>query len=99
VDGTAVDASAELPKSDAFPNGLQFSGLDGAQQTVASDPRFQTCITEKLYTYGLGRALSTEDKANAAAITKVWQGGPQTVSKLLHNLAVSEPFRSRTPAM
>lgn len=99
LDGTSINPATELPKSDAFPNGLQFSGLDGAQQAVASDPRFQTCITEKLYTYGLGRALSTEDKANSAAITKTWQAGTPSVGKLLHTLAVSEPFRNRTPPM
>ena len=97
-DGSAIDSSTELPPSDSFPQGLKFAGLDGAQSTISADPRFQTCITEKLYTYGLGRALSTEDKANSAAITKTWQSGPLTVSKLLHNLAASTPFRSRTPA-
>ena len=98
-DGSLIDPSTELPKSSSFPDGLKFSGLKGAEDTVGSDPRFKTCISEKLYTYGLGRSLSSEDKANAATISKNWQTGELSVSKLLHGLALSEAFRNRTPAL
>jgi hypothetical protein len=98
-DKSAIDPSTELPKSSSFPDGLKFSGLKGAEDTVAADPRFKTCISEKLYTYGLGRSLSAEDKANAATISKNWQtAGDLSVSKLMHGLALSEAFRNRTPA-
>ena len=98
-DGTAIDATAELPPSSAFPSGVKFAGLDGAVQTITSDPRFQTCITEKLYTFGLGRELSTEDKVNAASITKSWQtAGSLSIKQLLRSLGTSAAFRSRTPS-
>ena len=98
-DGSAIDPSTELPKSSSFPEGLTFSGLKGAEDTVSNDPRFKTCISEKLYTYGLGRSLSSEDKANAATISKNWQTGELSINKLLHGLATSEAFRNRTPAL
>lgn len=99
-DGSAINPATELPKSDSFPNGLQFTGLDGAQSTIAADPRFQGCITQKLYTYGLGRSLSTEDKANSAAITKNWtDSGNTSIKSLLQKLATADAFRTRTPAM
>ena len=97
-DGTAIDPATELPKSSSFPDGLKFSGMKGAEDAVSSDPRFKTCIAEKLYTYGLGRSLSTEDKANSAAISKNWQTGELSINKLLHGLATSEAFKTRTPA-
>ncbi len=97
-DGSAIDATAELPPSDAFPKGVKFAGMDGAVQTITSDPRFQTCITEKLYTFGLGRELSSEDHENVASISKSWQtSGALTVKQLLRNLGTSAAFRSRVP--
>ena len=98
-DKSIINPATELPKSTSFPDGVKFSGLDGAEATTGSDPRFKSCIAEKLYTYGLGRSLSTEDKANSADIAKKWQdAGDLSISKLLHGLALAEAFRSRTPA-
>jgi hypothetical protein len=97
-DGSAIDPSTELPASTSFPNGLTFSGLDGAATAVGTDPRFKACVTRKLYTYGLGRSLSDSDIANAAVITKTWQdGGDLSVNKLMHDLVLAEAFRNRTP--
>ena len=99
-DHSAIDPATELPKSPSFPDGLKFSGLSGAADATGSDPRFKSCIAEKLYTYGLGRSLSVEDKANSAAIAKAWQAsGELSINKLLHGLAVAEAFRTRIPAL
>ncbi len=99
-DNSVIDPSTSLPMSPSFPNGVSFSGLDGAANTVGTDPRFKSCISEKLYTYGLGRSLSTGDKANAAAVSKTWQdAGDLSIAKLLHDLALADAFRSRIPAL
>jgi hypothetical protein len=98
-DGSPIDPATELPKSTSFPDGIKFSGLQGAENAVGSDPRFKSCVSQKLYTYGLGRSLSTEDIANSAAISKKWQdAGDLSLSKLVHALALADAFRSRTPA-
>ena len=98
-DMSAIDPATELPMSTSFPDGVKFSGLSGTADVVKKDARFQTCVTEKLYTYGLGRSLSTEDKANSAAVTKTWQTGELSLNKLLHTLTTAEAFRNRTPAL
>jgi len=97
-DKSAIDPATELPPSSSFPDGVKFSGLDGAASTVGSDARFKSCVAEKLYTYGLGRSLSTGDKANSAAVAKAWQdAGDLSISKLLHALTTADAFRSRIP--
>ncbi len=98
-DNTPIDATTSLPKSDSFPNGVEFTGLDGAANTVGTDPRFKSCVAEKLYTYGLGRSLSTGDKENVTALSKTWQdAGDLSIAKLVHDLAVADAFRTRIPA-
>ncbi len=97
-DGSTIDPSTLLPPSSTYPQGISFSGLDGAEKAVTDDPKFKECITEKLYTYGLGRSLSNDDKNNAVAIEKDWETtGALSVGRLLHRLALAEPFRYRNP--
>jgi hypothetical protein len=99
-DMSVIDPATSLPVSSSFPNGIMFSGLDGAETAVGTDPRFKACIAQKLYTYGLGRSLSPDDVNNAAVISKTWQdGGDLSISKLLHTLTLAEAFRNRTPSM
>ena len=99
-DGSAIDPSTELPPSAVFSTDTKFSGLSGTENVVATDPRFKTCVSEKLYNYGLGRDLSTEDIVNADAISKQWQAaGDLSLSKLIHGLTLANSFRSRTPAL
>ena len=98
ADGTAIDPTTSLPAGGAYPGGVTFSGLDGAASTVTANSKFKECLAEKLYTYGLGRSLTDDDRTNTAAITTDWQAaGALTISRLLHRLAASEPFRYRNP--
>jgi len=97
-DNSVIDPSTSLPMSSSFPNGITFSGLDGAETAVGTDPRFKACIAQKLYTYGLGRDLSSDDIANAAVISQNWEAaGDLSISKLIHGLTLAEAFRDRTP--
>ncbi|HEY3668924.1 MAG TPA: DUF1592 domain-containing protein [Polyangiaceae bacterium] len=98
--GSAIDDSTELAPSKAFATDTKFSGLDGTSNVVANDPRFKSCVSEKLYLYSMGRALSTDDVSNADTVAKQWQaGGDLSLSKLIHGLTVANAFRSRTPAL
>ena len=99
-DNSAINPATDLPRSASFPDGVKFSGLDGAAGLVGSDPRFKTCVTEKLYTYGLGRSLTNQDRVNSADISTKWQSaGDLSLNKLLHVLTLADAFRSRTPAL
>lgn len=96
--GDTVDISTELPVSDSFPEGLKFSGMDGAQDAIARDPRFKDCLSQKLLTFGLGRALDKEDKKSALKITAAADKDGITIKKAVRALALSEPFRVRNAA-
>ncbi len=97
-DGSAIDPGTSLPAGGAYPMGATFSGLAGAEKTVGDNPKFKECIAEKLYTYGLGRSLTDDDKDNTNAIAQDWESsGALTISRLLNRLALSEPFRYRNP--
>ena len=99
-DNSVIDPSTSLPPSSSFPMGISFSGLSGAENAVDTDPRFNSCIGQKLYTYGLGRSLegSADDIANATVISQNWEAaGDLSVTKLIHGLALAEAFRNRSP--
>jgi len=97
TDGTAVDASTVLPASDAHPEGLPITGLDGLSRAVASDPRFGECLGEKLLTYALGRLVSASDEPYLQQAQREWlaAGEPASVRRLIRVLVSTPPFRLR----
>jgi hypothetical protein len=96
-DGTLVDASATLPPSDAFPEGISFTGLEGLSNVVASDPAFGRCLAKKLLTYGLGRPVAESDEPYLAEAERDWRAPGQVLSirRLIRALVATEPFRFR----
>lgn len=97
ADGTPVDASTVLPPSEAHPEGLAFSGLDGLSSVVASDPRFGECLAQKLLTYALGRIVSASDEPYLQQAQHEWRaaGQPPSIRRLVRTLVLTEPFRFR----
>jgi hypothetical protein len=88
--GDAIDARGELP------DGRRFDGLLELSQVITEDPRFLPCVTEKLYTYGLGRRLSADDHRAIAQITTEWaRGGSGDLPGLLRGITSSPSFRER----
>jgi hypothetical protein len=102
-DGSPIDPSAELPSSKAYPGGLVFAGLEGREglpgvaDAVTRNPRFATCVSEKLLTYGLGRLLTASDGPYLERLAQAWLAEGQTpnLTRLVHAIVASEPFRSR----
>jgi len=96
-DGTPVDATAVLPPSDTYPEGVELKGLDGLSRVVASDPRFGACLAEKLLTYGLGRPVLETDRPYLARVQADWlaPGEIPSIRRLVRTLVLSEPFRYR----
>ncbi len=99
ADGTAVDASATLPPSEAHPDGLTFTGLAGLSDVVAADPRFGACLSQKLLMYGLGRRLESGDHPSLAHAFERWRapGEVPSLRRLIRELVLSDAFRSRLP--
>ncbi|HEX3694143.1 MAG TPA: DUF1592 domain-containing protein [Polyangia bacterium] len=99
ADGSPIDASTELPPSAAFPMGITFTGLKGAADTMAAEPMAKQCLTNKLFEYASGRSLTFDDTMSIAMIERTWEtGGPLTINRLLHTIALGDPFRYRNPA-
>jgi hypothetical protein len=94
ADGTPVDASTELGQSEAYPDGIAFEGLQGAADAVTGSPQYKACITQKLFTYGLGRMPAGEDEAWIHEIQRDWEAGDLTVRRLMETLVLSDPFRN-----
>jgi hypothetical protein len=97
ADGTSVDASAVLPASQAHPDGLAFTGLEGLARVVASEPRFGQCLAEKLLTYGLGRPVTASDQPYLRQAYRDWSDAGQvpSIRRLIRTLVLTEPFRFR----
>jgi hypothetical protein len=94
ADGSLVNASATLPPSDAYPDGLQFEGLPGLAAVVAADPQFGRCLAKKLLTYGLGRPVVASDEPHLERALQDWLVPDQvpSIRRLVHALVATEAF-------
>jgi hypothetical protein len=96
-DGSPLDVSAQLPASDAYPDGVTVSGLAELSQRIAADPRFTSCLAQKLFTYGLGRIVTDADEPLLQDVRESWlaDGETPSVRRLIHALVSSRAFRFR----
>jgi len=103
TNGSAIDPATELPPSAAYPMGLKFSGIEGANglpgvaEAVTQNPKFATCVSQKLLTYGLGRLMTETDQPYLDLVNKEWlkEGATPSLSRLVHGLVSTETFRYR----
>lgn len=85
-----IDASAKMP------DGTEFVGVSGLQkQLLKKEELFLRCISEKLFTYALGRELGYSDKPYIDASIKHLKAGDYTLRSLIHSIVTSEPFLSK----
>lgn len=98
-DGSTIDPATSLVDSDTYPGGLAFSGLEGAADAVTKNPKFATCISEKLLTYSLGRPLVETDHPYLEVVNADWlkAGETPSVARLIKGLVLTETFRFRRP--
>ena len=89
---TPIDASGTLPDGSTFDGALQLAAL------LAKDPRLPGCLTQKLYTFALGRSPDggTADRPYLDRITAL-AAGPDgvTLHRAIAALVTSDPFRLR----
>lgn len=74
--------------------GAPFAGLDGAADVVSNDPAFKSCLTHKLFVYGLGRSPAGDDAAWIKQLEQQWASGDLTLKRLILSLTASVPFRN-----
>jgi Protein of unknown function (DUF1592)/Protein of unknown function (DUF1588)/Protein of unknown function (DUF1587)/Protein of unknown function (DUF1595)/Protein of unknown function (DUF1585) len=94
------DGAFPVDASGALPDGSKFSGARELAALVSEDERFPRCMTEKLYTYALGRApdLRTSghmDEDTLAALVEDLQQNDFDFAKLITGIVTSEPFLKR----
>jgi hypothetical protein len=87
--GEAIDASGMLP------DGTPFAGLTELTQALSTDTRLTDCVSEKLLTYALSRAVIASDDAYLDQIRKQWTADGMGLSALVKHIVLSDPFRNR----
>jgi hypothetical protein len=93
------DGAFDVDASGALPDGSQFSGAKELAALIAEDERFPRCLTEKLYTYALGRAPDRRtkghmDTATLAALADDFSNGFDFPG-LITGIVTSETFQKR----
>jgi hypothetical protein len=89
---TPIDPSGMLPDGSSFDGALQLAAL------LAKDPRLPACLTQKLYTFAVGRSPDTSaaDRPYLDRITALAAGpGGVTLHRAIAALVTSDPFRLR----
>jgi len=89
-DGQPVDAKG------GFPDGSQFVGIDGLEQTLLKRPDlFTGAFAEKLLTFALGRGVEPYDAPAIRKIVKEAEADDFRFSSVIIALVNSVPFKMR----
>jgi hypothetical protein len=87
--GTPVDASGQILDNPPFV------GLEGLTDMLTADPRFTSCVAEKLFIYSLGRGVEDSDRPYLNNATNAWKSSTAVLPGLMKNLIQADTFRSR----
>jgi hypothetical protein len=88
--GGAIDASAELP------DGTKIDGVAALREAIVRRPDvFTTTMTEKLFTYGLGRGLTYRDMPGVRAIVRGAAAREYRFSSIVLGIVQSRPFQMK----
>ena len=90
-----LEYGVPVDESGAIPTDVPFVGATELAEILADDPRFAACLTDKLFTYALGRKKVPFDWPFAEEISEALpeQGG--SLDKLIELIALSPAFRMR----
>jgi hypothetical protein len=85
-----VDAAGGLP------DGSEFSGVDGLEKALLARPEiFVGTLTEKLYTFALGRGVEYYDAPAVRNVVQKSRLADYRFSAMIINIVVSPPFQMR----
>jgi hypothetical protein len=87
--GDAIDPAGVLP------DGTPFAGPEQLGDLVGKDPRFGSCVANKVFTYALGREVEANDAAPLRALEGRWTARGQSFRNLLKEVVLSNAFRFR----
>ncbi len=90
--GSPIDVNTTLS------DGTAFTGLQGLADVVSAKEEYTQCITQKLFTYGLGRGVQATDQPYIDNIRANWVKQTPTLRNLIHGLISADTFRFRHAA-
>ena len=85
----AVDASGKIA------DGPTFVGLEGLTDLLTNDPRFMSCVADKLFIYSLGRGIEATDRPYIDNVTNTWKSSTALLPALMKDLVLADTFRFR----
>ena len=87
-----------IDASGGFPDGTTFDGVTGLKQAILGrSDQFVRTLTEKLLTYGLGRAMEYYDAPAVRAVERDAANDDYRFSSLILGIVKSTPFQMRRP--
>ena len=90
------ESGAVIDATGALPDGATFSGPDGLKRALlAKSDQFLTTLTEKLFTYALGRGVEYYDLPTVRAVVRRSAGDDDRLSTLIAGIVESAPFQMR----
>ena len=93
-----TDGFEPIDASGGFPDGTTFDGVAGLKQAILGrSDQFVRTLTEKLLTYGLGRAIEYYDAPAVRAVEREAAGDDYRFSSLILGIVKSTPFQMRRP--
>ena len=95
---TLTDGFAPIDASGSLPDGTTFDGVAGLRQALVSRAdQFVRTLTERLLTYGLGRAVEHYDQPAVRAIERAAARDDYRFSSIVLGIVNSTPFQMRRP--
>lgn len=83
--GSSIDATGQL-------DGVKFTDARGLAKTLHDNRALPTCLVQRLYSYGAGRAPAKEKADYMADLSKQWGENGYRVVDLLRRIANSDEF-------
>ncbi|HEY0706084.1 MAG TPA: DUF1588 domain-containing protein, partial [Polyangia bacterium] len=95
-----TDNGKEIDASGEYLDGTKFSGLRQLAEKLAADPRFSACMTEKLYTYALGRTPVTNitghmDPSTIEVLSAGFRKNGFSFESLVQSMVATDTFLKR----
>ncbi|MEP7336825.1 MAG: DUF1592 domain-containing protein [Acidobacteriota bacterium] len=91
-----MDGKFPIDVSGTFPNGKSFTSPAEMRSLLKGDlPDFSRCLTEKMLTYALGRAVERYDRRTVNDINRKLAASGYQFQTLIYEIAESLPFQSR----
>ena len=95
---TLTEGFAPIDASGSLPDGTTFDGVAGLRQALVSRAdQFVRTLTEKLLTYGLGRAVEHYDQPAVRAVERAAARDDYRFSSIVLGIVNSTPFQMRRP--